>query len=109
MKLNTLSRTGMLAMLCQSILKQSDDEIIEEYFKSEVMRDPSVAAAKVARGRFDKSKFTGAPREAMIETLEFVRERYGSVCPGYLDSIGFDQSWRDRFVASQQNIEQSKL
>jgi hypothetical protein len=55
----------------------------------------------VVKGRFDKQKFTGAPREAMVDTLEFVRKKYTAVCPGYLDAIGFDQVWRDRFVACQ--------
>ena len=87
-------------MLCQSILGQSDDEIIEEYFISDInMRDHSVAALKAVKGKFDKRKFTGAPREAMAETLSFLRLKYGSVSPGYLNSIGFDKHWRDRFVA----------
>jgi hypothetical protein len=89
----------------------SEEEMIEEYFKSEVMRDPSVAALKLAnkKGRFDKRKFNGAPREAMIATLVFINGKYGSVCPGYLDAIGFDKPWRDRFVACQQKQKTSKL
>jgi hypothetical protein len=88
----------------------SEEEMIEEYFKSEVMRDPSVAALKLAqKGRFDKRKFNGAPREAMIATLAFTNGKYGSVCPGYLDAIGFGESWRDRFVACQQQQTTSKL
>jgi Tyrosine phosphatase family len=87
-------------MLCQSILGQSDDDIIEEYFISDVnMRDHSVAALKAVKGKFDKRKFTGAPREAMVETLSFLKLKYGSVCPGYLNAIGFDKHWRDRFLA----------
>jgi hypothetical protein len=35
----------------------------------------------------------------MIETLDYLRtqDKYGSVT-GYLDSIGFDESWRRRFA-----------
>lgn len=95
-------------MLCQSILGMTDEDMIEEYFISEVMRDPSVDTQKLAKkGQFDKRQFNGAPREAMIATLKFVKQKYGSVCPGYLDSIGFDKAWRDRFVTCQ--IQGSKL
>eukprot|EP00545_Synedropsis_sp_CCMP1620_P003392 CAMPEP_0119023828 /NCGR_PEP_ID=MMETSP1176-20130426/30715_1 /TAXON_ID=265551 /ORGANISM="Synedropsis recta cf, Strain CCMP1620" /LENGTH=269 /DNA_ID=CAMNT_0006978969 /DNA_START=150 /DNA_END=956 /DNA_ORIENTATION=+ len=87
-------RTGVLSMLCQSILGMSEEEIIEEYFKSEVMRNPSVAVKRVAaKGRFDKRKFNGAPRESMIATLAFIKSKHSSICPGYLDSIRFDKSW----------------
>ena len=90
-------------MLCQSILGQSDQDIIDEYFQSDMhMRDNSVVALKVVKGRLDKSKFTGAPREAMVKTLDFIRMKYGAAaCIGYLDSIGFDKNWRDRFIACQ--------
>lgn len=94
-------RTGVLSMLCQSILGLSDENVIADYAKSECMRDPSVAAQSLSRGRFDKAKFNGAPPESMVSTLEFIRAKYGSVCPGYVDAIGFDKSWRDRFTNCQ--------
>ena len=90
-------------MLCQSILGQSDQEIVDEYFLSDRhMRDRTIVALKAVKGRLDKRKFTGAPREAMVKTLEFIRMKYGATaCIGYLDSIGFDKNWRDRFIACQ--------
>jgi len=99
-------RTGLLIMLCQSMMGVSDDEIIADYHLSDTLRkrDEGSAAAdqfggKVKRkGKLDRSVFSGAPMEAMIETLAWIRDQYGSINPGYLDSIGFDQSWRDRFV-----------
>jgi hypothetical protein len=96
-------RTGLLSMLCQSILGLSDEDIVDDYFKSDVMRkddtSPSAAAetVKQQRGKLNKRVMSGAPRHAMRETLTFVRGRYGSVAPGYLDAIGFDASWRLRF------------
>ena len=97
-------RTGMLAMLCQSIMGMSDEDMIEEYAKSEVMRDASAAAGNIVtvKGSFDRGRFTGAPPEVMRQTLEYVRSRYTSICPGYLDHIKFDQSWRERFIQCQQ-------
>ena len=41
-----------------------------------------------------------APRSAMKQTLKYLQERYGSVSPGYLQSIGFDDSWRIRLVTA---------
>lgn len=98
-------RTGMLAMLIQSILGCSDELIVNEYAQSEVMRDPSVAAGNIVtvQGRFDRGRFTGAPPEVMRETLSYLRSKYSSINPGYLDSIGFDARWRKRFVKCQTN------
>lgn len=99
-------RTGMLSMLCQSILGLSDEDIIDDYFKSDVMRkeDTTLAAAVAEtrqrpppRGKVNQRVMAGAPRHAMRETLIFIRGMYGSVAPGYLDAIGFDTSWRLRF------------
>eukprot|EP00549_Striatella_unipunctata_P026217 CAMPEP_0118697516 /NCGR_PEP_ID=MMETSP0800-20121206/14569_1 /TAXON_ID=210618 ORGANISM="Striatella unipunctata, Strain CCMP2910" /NCGR_SAMPLE_ID=MMETSP0800 /ASSEMBLY_ACC=CAM_ASM_000638 /LENGTH=40 /DNA_ID= /DNA_START= /DNA_END= /DNA_ORIENTATION= len=40
----------------------------------------------------------------MIDTLKFVRKKYGSVSPGYLDDISFDASWRKRLVNAQKKL-----
>jgi hypothetical protein len=100
-------------MLLQSLMGVSDEEIIDDYHRSDwTMRaapSPAAAANSAAygtpaawapvRGRLDKSIFSGASRQDMVDTLRFVRGRYGSVVPGYLDAIGFDESWRARLVA----------
>jgi len=100
-------RTGMLIMLLQSILGVSDVDIIADYFRSNQMleqeeqkqqrRGGSAATKEIqARGRLDRRKFSGTTERAMIATLHFLRLKYGSVAPGYLDSIGFDAQWRQR-------------
>ena len=110
-------RTGLLIMLCQSIIGVSDEEIISDYHVSSKLRkiedgsaaaeglkklrkieDGSVAAAGLRKGKLDRRVFSGAPKEAMVETMGFIRRNYGSICPGYLDAIGFDDQWRLRFV-----------
>ena len=101
-------RTGMLSMLLQSIVGVSDEEIIEDYYKSNIMRKTSSSAAanqgmqqgeqQKRRGKLDRAFFSGTNREAIIETLEYLRATYGSIAPGYLDAIGFDSSWRQRLV-----------
>jgi hypothetical protein len=97
-------RTGLLVMLCQSILGVSDDEIISDYHRSEAAMSTSAALQHVVSsqrgGKLDKVKFGGAPSEVMETTLSWLRSKYGSVSPGYLDAIGFDDSWRRRFAAA---------
>jgi hypothetical protein len=121
----------MLAMLLQSLLGVSDDEIIDDYHKSNDSflhqrksksttegdeSSSSAAAATVAtttttttsaknqsisstKGRLDRNIFSGTNPEAMATTLQFLRQKYGSVSPGYLDDIGFDDSWRRRLIS----------
>jgi hypothetical protein len=47
--------------------------------------------------KLDRSIFHSAPREVMEETLRYLRSEYGSIVPGYLNHIGFDESWQRRF------------
>lgn len=90
-------------MLCQSLMGMSDDEIVAEYAKSECMRDKDYPLTNkvTVKGKFDRKRFAGSPPQAMRDTLAFIRSRYDTVCPGYLDHIGFDKLWRDRFVTCQ--------
>ena len=96
-------RTGMLVMLLQSILGVPDAAIVADYFQSNQMLDKnegSAAANEIRpKGRLDRNVFSGTNPEAMIKTLQYLRQKYGSVSPGYLDAIGFDAKWRKRLVA----------
>lgn len=107
-------------MLLQSILGLSDTEIIEDYYMSNRMlqnnnndNESSAAAQQVQqrqqRGRLNRSFFGGTNREAMITTLQFLRTKYKSVSPGYLDSIGFDSTWRERLLNVLDDSRRSKL
>ncbi|KAG7343768.1 protein tyrosine/serine phosphatase [Nitzschia inconspicua] len=102
-------RTGMLAMLLQSLLEVSDDEIIEDYFQSNAhfptkstaaassaAATASSRASSTAKGKLDRTIFSGTNRQAMTTTLTYLRSKYGSIIPGYLDDIGFDEQWRSR-------------
>jgi hypothetical protein len=107
-------RTGLLVMLCQSILGISDEEIVADYHRSEAMLEASAALKKTMSkqlaGKIDRRVFGGAPMEVMQTTLAWLRSKYGSVSPGYLDAIGFDESWRDRLsVALRPSQSNSRL
>eukprot|EP00547_Thalassionema_nitzschioides_P005703 CAMPEP_0194216704 /NCGR_PEP_ID=MMETSP0156-20130528/19518_1 /TAXON_ID=33649 /ORGANISM="Thalassionema nitzschioides, Strain L26-B" /LENGTH=250 /DNA_ID=CAMNT_0038945533 /DNA_START=140 /DNA_END=889 /DNA_ORIENTATION=+ len=88
-------RTGMLVMLLQVILDVSDEEILVDYLLSNQVKEESAAAERIARkrGRLHIKTFSGTNQEAMVITLSFLRAKYGSISPGYLNSIGFDEMW----------------
>lgn len=92
-------------MLLQSIMGLSDDTIIYDYVLSNKMMGGSAVAdaglkqRRQQAGRMDRNLFSGANRQTMIKTLAFLREEYGSIVPGYVDAIGFDDPWRKRLLA----------
>jgi hypothetical protein len=93
-------RTGILIMLCQAMLGVNDNEIINDYHGSDQMMIKGSAASESltgSKGKLNRIIFSGAPKEAMVKTLEMIRTKHVSV-NGYLDSIGFDTNWRNRFV-----------
>ena len=57
--------------------------------------------------RTKQNLFSGTNRHDMKTTLNFLRQKYGSICPGYLDSIGFDSKWRTRLRAVVQTTSSS--
>jgi hypothetical protein len=109
-------RTGMLVMLMQLSMGNniSDEEIIEDYYRSNALIKPNhlrtsrqnegsaasaAAAAIVVVGgndnssriiKMDKRAFSGTNREAMISTLEGLRRRYGDDEGG--SRYGFDRT-----------------
>mmetsp|Transcript_8425 Transcript_8425/g.20267 ORF Transcript_8425/g.20267 Transcript_8425/m.20267 type:complete len:287 (+) Transcript_8425:45-905(+) len=95
-------RTGMLVMLLQSLTEFSDDIIVNDYNASDntssYFGSEAAATALGERnyGKLDRKLFSGATKEAMVSTLDYLRQKYGSISPGYLDHIGFNHMWRRR-------------
>ena len=119
-------RTGLLVMLCQALIGVSQHDIIEDYHKShdkkENHKEASAALQRITSDqsgpvKLNRTIFNSAPRHVMESTLEYLRSKYGSIAPGYLDHIGFDGAWQQRFqsVASvsttviTDSVGQSKL
>lgn len=93
-------RTGMVCLCIQSLLGVSDDDIVTDYAASESeLASGSAAMARAYPGLIDKQFFAGAPPHVMRDTLQWLRDEYGSV-DTYLNAIGFDASWQQRFVNS---------
>jgi protein tyrosine/serine phosphatase len=107
-------RTGVLIMLCQSIVGVPDHEIIQCYHESEAIITGAAAANIIhqyasRKGKLDRNLFSAAPKEVMDDTLARLRSNYGSVSPGYLDAIGFHEDWRRRFAKVLASNASSKL
>lgn len=93
-------RTGLISMMCQSMMGESDDDIIEEFVKSHCVEDIAYEKMRPHFGAIvDSSNFARAEADTMRKTLLYLRMNptYRSV-DGYLDCIGFDASWRRRFL-----------
>jgi Tyrosine phosphatase family len=91
-------RTGNLSMLCQHMIGVDDEAIVQDYFLSHCIRE--VALEKVngyLDGKVDLSCYADCDEQTMRDTLAYLRGKYGGL-DGYLDAIGFDQDWRQRFV-----------
>ena len=105
-------RTGLLVMLCQSMVGLSRKQIIRDYHRSETETVESPAAEQPSRHHhhqplsslspsrnMDQHQFRMAPRQVMVQTLDWIDQTYGSV-RGYLEWIGLDAAWQQRFCAA---------
>jgi len=101
-------RTGLLTMLLQSAAGVVEKDIVADFAEShgfDRSRQGSAAMQAVAeRFKIDTSVLSGAPPEVMEATLAFLDTKYGSVCPGFLNEIGFDEAWRCRLVAALDTV-----
>lgn len=101
-------RTGLLSMMLQHCAGASHDELIQAYSLSEERLGLGQDHQRIRAGNsnndyIDWNLFRGSPAQAMIDTLDWMESRYGSI-DGYLDSIGFTadkrQAWRNKCARS---------
>lgn len=97
-------RTGLVTMLLQSAVGVEEKDIVSDFFEShgfdQSRRGSAAMQAAAERFKIDANVLSGAPPEVMERTLAFLAKTYGSVCPGFLDEIGFEESWRTRLVTA---------
>jgi hypothetical protein len=95
-------RTGVLAMLLQSFLGESEAEIIKAYSLSGELlggedapsdESKNSKTAGSAGGTIDWSHFRGSPPAAMEETMEWITQRHGSM-EAYLEIVAFGETQR---------------
>lgn len=97
-------RTGLVVMVLQSAAGVDDKNIVADFAEShgfdQSRRGSAAMQAAAERFKVDTSVLSGAHPRVMEETLAYLSREYGSVCPGFLNEIGFDESWRKRFIAA---------
>ena len=85
-------RTGMITAIILSFLGVPDEEIVQDYTLSAnvyaEMNDHKAMVGALSQRNLDPKTFLGAPPQVMRDTLEAIREDYGSV-EGYMEWIGF--------------------
>lgn len=93
-------RTGVIVMLLQAIIGLVDGDMIDDFAASQTELSASLSALSHLT-MSDMRVFGSADPAIMVDTLAALRDTYGTVSPNYLDAIGFDESWRERFRATQ--------
>lgn len=83
-------RTGLVAALVLSTAGASDQQIVEDYARSNAYHKVALAGleSREELAGLDRAAFEKAPPEVMEATLKHMRSRYGSVAH-YLTLIGF--------------------
>mmetsp|Transcript_40366 Transcript_40366/g.72736 ORF Transcript_40366/g.72736 Transcript_40366/m.72736 type:complete len:464 (-) Transcript_40366:152-1543(-) len=90
-------RTGMIAAIILALLETPDDAIVEDYSLSAnvyaEMNDHKAMVGALSQRSLDAKTFLGALLQVMEDTLNNIRNTYGSV-ERYLDFIGFSDESR---------------
>lgn len=96
-------RTGLIAMLTLSILGASDEEIVDDYVKSDSaykqINDKKAMVVGMSQTGVDPEIFLRAKPQVMKDTIGYIRSNFGSI-NGFLDNYGFNESWRMRMRSS---------
>lgn len=85
-------RTGLVSMLVLSALGVSDEDIIDDYVKSDTvyadLNDKSAMVGALQQEQLDPERFLRAPRSVMEKTILLLKQDYGGA-EAYLERIGF--------------------
>lgn len=85
-------RTGMITAIISSLCGVPDEEIVQDYMLSAnvyaQMNDHKAMVGALSQRNLNPKTFLGAPPQVMRDTLESIREEYGSV-EEYMTWIGF--------------------
>lgn len=96
-------RTGLVTMLTLSVLGATDDEILADYILSDnaykQIGDKKAMVVGLDQTGVDPEIFLRAKPQVMKDTIKYIRTTFGSI-NGFLDTYGFDESWRMRLRSS---------
>jgi hypothetical protein len=97
-------RTGLVAAFTLHLLGVSDDDVADDYARSELAEAPNWEwqARRRAAGQAPPARrweeFTISPREAILRFFSRVRQEHGSI-PDFLQSIGVTRVHADAMRA----------
>mmetsp|Transcript_13764 Transcript_13764/g.19725 ORF Transcript_13764/g.19725 Transcript_13764/m.19725 type:complete len:406 (+) Transcript_13764:132-1349(+) len=96
-------RTGIVAALILALVGVPDDAIVEDYALSAnvyaQINDHTAMVGALSQRNLDPKTFLGAPPQVMQDTLDSIRETYGSI-EGYCDWIGFGPESREKLICA---------
>jgi hypothetical protein len=96
-------RTGMIAAIMLAAVGVPEEDIVEDYSLSAnvyaEMGDHKAMVGALSQRSLDAKIFLGAPPQVMRDTLQTIKEKWGSV-EGYLDMIGFDEEDRKQLKSA---------
>jgi protein tyrosine/serine phosphatase len=97
-------RTGLICMLLLGAVGTPEENIIQDYHQSHKWGLSSRHTEITGYGSnkyVDEASHTAfaAPKEAMEAAIRYLKKTHGGIM-GYLDHIGFDESWREKLKIS---------
>jgi len=100
-------RTGFVSMLVLKVMGTPDDAIVNDYMLSgnayADLNDRNAMVGALKQEDLDPDKFLCAPGYVIEDTIDCIIKQHGSI-EKYLDSIGFDQNWRDKLRKSLSSV-----
>ncbi|GIL99137.1 hypothetical protein Vretimale_4363 [Volvox reticuliferus] len=90
-------RTGLVAALVLAVAGASEEDIVEDYARSDAYHRVALAGleSREELAGLDRAQFERAPPEVMRATLDHIRRRYGSMAE-YLTRVGFGPDRQQR-------------
>lgn len=92
-------RTGTMAALILLALDVPAERVAFDYSLTAKYLPKEFAASHLKRANFDSEELASSHKGTMSQTIAYLVVNYGGV-ERYLDSIGFDQKWRERLRAN---------
>lgn len=91
-------RTGTMSALILLALDVPAERVAFDYALTGKYLPKEFATSHLKRASFDSEELASSSKGTMSQTIAYIVINYGSV-EKYLDSIGFDQTWRARLRA----------
>lgn len=92
-------RSGICSAMVKYVIGDPLEEIFDDYARSEEEYE-RMNFMEHMKEEFTRQglpvEFAGTPKQAMVDLFIYLQDKHGGTIEGYLDHIGFDESWRAR-------------